>query len=913
MGRAQGEHGAHFYPSAELFVDQALRQDGSMFTPGVAIWTEQNLLDLHERLVINADNTKGVSFINKLERQLHGAPPSVYQLAAEIMYVHLLIAAGSINGPAKRWLINTILNWSPQPVRMSSQLDQALDFGLARVGVAYLSFRKFQIKFLLEVMIAWKQLSISQRNAYLHDPWAFKDFLFKQPISHAYAQREALLHIVFPDTFEPIVSRDHKNEFAKKFKQYAATQEKDVDRQLLAIQQGYQAKTGQQFWYYTAFEPEETVVTSVQTGPLPQSYGDQLASYAQIVAKLPADTEFSAVDLLAFTQKELPDLRYYGSDEAQQFVLDLALLRVLQEHEDDETTGTRYSVWPQLVGASAEQLMRYMALTLLVPDGDDYDLPILRAPFDGKSHPVEKWPYGEALLRWYQEAGLVEQTPSGWRGFEQALEPSNGTAPIELLINGFLSQLDTVKQSQAKPRSDVNQVLQIIEHRLMKQRIAKLRETLLVDELTIARIYRALLAGQHVILSGPPGTGKTELAKLLPRELWADDQQDSTTFSFILDPWLLPDGELIEHVDQRLGYHVELVTATEDWGTRQVLGGITPQVVHNENGSSMVYRVRLGVLSRTVLSNYANTEHEKIPSEFVRREVRDNKGNRYHGRWLVIDEFTRAPIDAAFGSLLTTLGNSEQRTLMVPDEQGGETAVDMPRDFRIIGTLNSFDRHFLNQMSEAMKRRFAFIDVLPPSRDQRDQESQISLKKAYQSLTQHNEELIRYLRNEVEEVPGTGFRIIEADGQQALETFWNIFWAIRNYRQLGTAQAISSIQAMLTGRAIDLTWQEALDSALADVLADQLQVLARDEQRALLLYLQHAADAEQFAQALREMLARCPSQRQQQHLSLFNLTKLEQVSANSLTPHFDLGQALRIQHNGIFAKRLQAFVNDRGL
>ena len=42
----------------------------------------------------------------------------------------------------------------------------------------------------------------------------------------------------------------------------------------------------------------------------------------------------------------------------------------------------------------------------------------------------------------------------------------------------------------------------------------------------------------------------------------------------------------------------------------------------------------------------------------------------------------------------------------------GEVA--LPRDFRIIGTLNSFDRHFLNQISEAMKRRFDFIDVLPP-------------------------------------------------------------------------------------------------------------------------------------------------------------------------------------------------------
>jgi 5-methylcytosine-specific restriction protein B len=910
MARAQGEHGAHFYPSAELFVDQAMRQDGSLFTPGVAIWTKLNLLDLYDRLFVNHDTSKGVNFLDQLETQLSGAPARVYQLAAELMYSHLLIAIYNISGPKKREIIERIIKNSPEPITLPQQLDLALDFGIARVGQSYISDRFYQIKFLLEVLIAWKNLNASQRNVYLHDPWDFKDFLFQQPISHAYAQREALLHLVFPDIFEPIVSRDHKNIYAKKFKKYAIAQFEDVDRQLLAIQQGYQKATGEQLRYYAPFKPEEMVVAELKTGPLPQSYGENLRNYAQIVAKLPEGQKFSATDLLAYAHKELRDLTYQGTGEAKQLVNDLALLRVLQKHEGDATTETRYSVWPELVGASQEQLIRYMALTLLVHDDDQFDLPILRAPFDGKIHPVEKWPYGEALLRWYEEAGLVERTASGWRGLEKALEPSGGDQPIEQLIDGFLNKLETVSKSQGKPQGNVNHVLPLIPPERIEERIRKLRESLLVDELTILRIYRALLAGQHVILSGPPGTGKTELAKLLPRELWADDQADSTSFHFILDPWLPANGKLDQQTNQRLGYDIELTTATEDWGTRQVLGGISPQVVHNEHGSSMVYRVRLGVLSRTVLSNYANTEHEKIPSEFVRREVRDSKGNRYHGRWLVIDEFTRAPIDAAFGSLLTTLGNSQQRTLMVPDEQGGETPVDMPRDFRIIGTLNSFDRHFLNQISEAMKRRFAFIDVLPPGRDLREQESQISLKKAYESLIDHNEELSNTLQDEVEEHHTS---LIEPAGQQALVSFWDIFWAIRNYRQLGTAQAISSIQAILTGRAIGLTWQQALDSALADVLADQLQVLARDEQRALLLYLQYAADGEQFAQALHDMLSKCPSQRQQQHLSLFNLTKLEQLSASSLAPHFDLGQALQIQHTGIFAKRLQAFVNDRGL
>ena len=64
----------------------------------------------------------------------------------------------------------------------------------------------------------------------------------------------------------------------------------------------------------------------------------------------------------------------------------------------------------------------------------------------------------------------------------------------------------------------------------------------------------------------------------------------------------------------------------------------------------------------------------------------------------MIDEFTRAPVDAAFGSLLTTLSGGRDARLAVPTPSGELRDVPMPRDFRIIGTLNSFDRHFLNRL-----------------------------------------------------------------------------------------------------------------------------------------------------------------------------------------------------------------------
>jgi hypothetical protein len=83
------------------------------------------------------------------------------------------------------------------------------------------------------------------------------------------------------------------------------------------------------------------------------------------------------------------------------------------------------------------------------------------------------------------------------------------------------------------------------------------------------------------------------------------------------------------------------------------------------------------------------------------------------------------------GEALTALSNGE--ALQVPIG-GTLVRVPLPKDFRIIGTLNSFDRNYLNQISKALKRRFAFVEVLPPTRMRQEAEQGIVLYKVLKSL-----------------------------------------------------------------------------------------------------------------------------------------------------------------------------------
>lgn len=232
MARATGKGG--IYDVAQRFIEAALKSNDSLFTPGREVWATSVIDDLYERFIEKPDESSD-SFEVKFKRQLRGAPAATIQLAAEMVYYHLMPSV-STTGDTKRRLVGGILSWMPDPaVKIPSNLADLLDSGIWSTGVAFHTHRPHQLWFLLSFVRDWKQLEAARQKELFSDPWEFKAWLEGVPISKAYIQRNAILHLIHPDFFEHIVSRGMKERIALRFADLVSQPTKDVDRQLLEI------------------------------------------------------------------------------------------------------------------------------------------------------------------------------------------------------------------------------------------------------------------------------------------------------------------------------------------------------------------------------------------------------------------------------------------------------------------------------------------------------------------------------------------------------------------------------------------------------------------------------------------------------------------------------------------------------
>ena len=169
----------------------------------------------------------------------------------------------------------------------------------------------------------------------------------------------------------------------------------------------------------------------------------------------------------------------------------------------------------------------------------------------------------------------------------------------------------------------------------------------------VERIKRKVHGKKHIILFGPPGTGKTRLIS-----------------NFIKS-----------HEEQLNINEIEFVQFHPQYSYQDFIEG------YSVSDGKFIYK--RGIFLRFV---------EKV-----------NEAQKDGTNLMVIDEINRADISSVFGELLTLLDDSNDKEISLPVSND---TINLKNDFVVVGTMNSADKN-ISIMDFALRRRFDFIFVPP--------------------------------------------------------------------------------------------------------------------------------------------------------------------------------------------------------
>lgn len=206
-------HLAPLYDIFATFLQNCWVEDRSLLWPERAVWTIPSLEAMRRRFV-EGFIEGNLTFREKFESQLSGVQPEVWALAADCFYVYGMISR-SMRFETKHSLIVWTANragWSIPPE--SDPIWEPFKIGMAQTGQKY-NLKHAQLRLL--TLAALEVKALDDRAAALHSSDQMRGILdgllesIPVKLDRANDMRNAILHLAFPDEFEPILTNRDKD------------------------------------------------------------------------------------------------------------------------------------------------------------------------------------------------------------------------------------------------------------------------------------------------------------------------------------------------------------------------------------------------------------------------------------------------------------------------------------------------------------------------------------------------------------------------------------------------------------------------------------------------------------------------------------------------------------------------------
>ena len=619
--------------------EKCLVNGGSLFGEE-RLWNNEHFQELYRCYVENPiwDSS---TFIEKLKIQLEPATGKAKRLWSEMEWLYYLIVS-NVKRETKLDKIKTPWEWSGADFPDDSPfVGDLLSKGTVNGGYGFNTNKWREMRFIVEGMAAWFSLSEDARSSLIQSPWEFTDWLDSQPYSQSSLFRHALLFFLFPDSFEDIVSRKHKQKIVESFNTKSGdgsnTKEltpMQLDQRLLevrsrlndenpSIEVSFYSSPFYENWNPSDDSPPTPVGTSAE-------WFEERFNGANAWLIAPGEgarlwTDFVNSEVVAIGWDDLGDLSAFSTQDDMQ----------------DELTKHGF-------GKTASHMTWNFCREMSVGD--------VVVAKKGRSAIVG---YGVVSGEYIYD----DERPE-YRNV-RSIDWQQSHKPIELKHKVAMKTLTPIDKSTEWLRSTIEAIDENAEvvpdtntPRVEPYDVTMAMGDVFLDETQLQRILDAIALRKNLVLQGPPGVGKTYIARRIAWVLLG--AKDSTRLEFV-------------QFHQTYSY--------EDF-----VQGWRP----TDSGG---FELRNGVFF-----NFCKKAEERPDQPFV----------------FIIDEINRGNLSRVFGELLMLIEYDKrgpEHSVALTYSDSGDTFF-VPENVHILGLMNTADRS-LAIVDYALRRRFAFETLDP--------------------------------------------------------------------------------------------------------------------------------------------------------------------------------------------------------